>query len=79
VGMIIHDSEHTYEREQFELSFAIEHAAPSLVLISDNAHATTALSDLCQQLGIEYHYFAERPVHHFYPGAAIGLGVYIRH
>jgi hypothetical protein len=78
VGMIIHDSEHTYEREQFELSCAVEHAAPSLVLISDNAHATAALSDLCQQLGIAYHYFAERPVRHFYPGAAIGLGVYLR-
>jgi predicted O-methyltransferase YrrM len=78
VGMIIHDSEHTAERERFEFGVALEHAAPSLVLISDNAHATTALSDLARELGVEYHYFSERPVRHFHPGAAIGLAIYNR-
>ena len=78
VGMLIHDSEHTAERERFEFGIAIEHAASSLVLISDNAHATTALRDLAEELGIEYHHFVERPVRHFYPGAAIGLAIYRR-
>ena len=76
--MIIHDSEHTAERERFEFGVALEHAAPSLALISDNAHATTALRDLADELGIVYNHFTERPVHHFYPGAAIGLAVYTR-
>lgn len=78
VGMLIHDSEHTAERERFEFGVALEHAAPSLVLISDNAHATTALRDLAEQLGAAYHHFTERPLRHFYPGAAIGLVVYNR-
>lgn len=78
VGMLIHDSEHTAERERFEFGVALDHAASTLVLISDNAHATTALRDLAAELGIAYHYFTERPVHHFYPGAAIGLAVYRR-
>jgi predicted O-methyltransferase YrrM len=76
IGMIIHDSEHTAERERFEFGFALEHAASTLVLVSDNAHATTALRDLADELGIQYHHFTERPVHHFYPGAAIGLAIY---
>ncbi len=78
VGMFIHDSEHTAERELFEFGVAIEHAATSLVMISDNAHATTALKDLAAQLGVEYHHFTERPLRHFYPGAAIGLAIYER-
>jgi predicted O-methyltransferase YrrM len=76
VGMFIHDSEHTAERELFEFRVAIDHAAPSLVMISDNAHATTALKDLALELGVEYHHFTERPLRHFYPGAAIGLAIY---
>jgi hypothetical protein len=75
VGMIIHDSDHTYECENFEFRQAVEHAADELALISDNSHATSALRDVCASLGIEYRYFAERPQDHFYPGAGIGFGL----
>jgi hypothetical protein len=50
-------------------------AAPSLVLVSDNAHATSALRDVCSSLGIDYRFYRERPEGHFYPGGSIGLGV----
>jgi hypothetical protein len=75
VGMIIHDSDHTYDCERFEFSAAVAHAAPTIALVSDNAHATSALRDVCASLGIEYRFFAERPVGHFYPGAGIGFGL----
>jgi Methyltransferase domain len=78
IGMIIHDSEHTYECEQFELETAASHAASTIALVSDNAHATTALRDVAAKLGIEYHFFQERPLRHFYPGAGIGLAIWTR-
>jgi Methyltransferase domain len=75
LGMIVHDSLHTYECELFEFNTAIAHAAPTLALVSDNAHATSALRDVCRDLGIEYRFFRERPRGHFYPGAGIGFGL----
>jgi len=75
VGMIVHDSEHTYECERFELTTALAHAAPTIALVSDNAHATTALRDVAANLGVEYRFFRERPRGHFYPGAGIGLAI----
>lgn len=74
VGVFIHDSLHTYEHERFELELALEHAAEPAYLISDNAHASTALADLCRERGLRYLHFVERPRGHFYPGAALGLG-----
>jgi predicted O-methyltransferase YrrM len=78
VGMIVHDSEHTYECERFEFTTALAHAAPTVALVSDNAHATSALRDVCAEIGIEYSFFRERPSGHFYPGAGIGFGLFRR-
>jgi predicted O-methyltransferase YrrM len=75
VGVFVHDSEHTYEHECWELDVVLRHAAPTVALISDNAHASSALADVCREHGIAYHLFRERPREHFYPGAAVGIGV----
>jgi predicted O-methyltransferase YrrM len=78
VGLFVHDSLHTYEHETFELETAVRHADEQLVLISDNAHSSDALPDLCGRIGIQYYHFNEQPRDHFYPGAAIGLAIYER-
>jgi hypothetical protein len=75
VGMIVHDSEHTYECEHFELTTALAHAARTIALVSDNAHATTALRDVAASAGVDYRFFREQPRGHFYPGAGIGLAI----
>jgi hypothetical protein len=75
VGLFVHDSLHTYEHERFELELALARSDGSCVLVSDNAHATTALADVCREHGLRYALFRERPLRHFYPGAALGLGV----
>jgi hypothetical protein len=75
VGMLLHDSDHTYDCERFEFTQAVEHRAPQLTLVSDNAHATSALRDICAEAGVAYHFFRERPRAHFYPGGGIGLGL----
>jgi hypothetical protein len=75
VGMLIHDSEHTYECERFEFGVGLAHRAYPFTLVSDNAHATPALKDVCHEQGFTYRYFAERPAQHFYPGAGLGLAI----
>jgi predicted O-methyltransferase YrrM len=78
VGMVIHDSEHSYECEYFELSTALTHAAPAIAVVSDNSHVTTALADVLAGFGVEPHTFREQPTGHFYPGATLGVGL-VRH
>jgi hypothetical protein len=74
LGLFIHDSLHTYENELAELALAAGGLAEDGVLISDNAHASSALADTCRQLGLRYFQFQERPRDHFYGGGAIGAG-----
>ena len=75
IDLFVHDSDHTYDNERAELELAVQFGSDVLVLISDNAHATTALREICADLGIEYLFFRERPAAHFYPGAGIGLAL----
>jgi methyltransferase family protein len=75
VGVFIHDSDHSYECEHFELTTARAHAAPSLALITDNAHVTDAIKDVARDTGAAAYVFRERPADHFYPGAALGIAL----
>jgi hypothetical protein len=75
VGLFVHDSLHTYEHELFELRTVMDVAAPGVVLISDNAHASQALADFAGARGAAYHYAPEVPVDHFYPGGGVGIAV----
>ncbi len=75
VGVFIHDSLHAYEHELFEYSVAFGRRADPFALISDNAHATSALADFCRDRELRYSLFVEQPRDHFYPGAGLGLGL----
>ena len=46
-----------------------------IALISDNAHASTALPDLAAEREMPYGYFHETPRDHFYPGAGLGIAM----
>jgi hypothetical protein len=74
VGLLIHDSLHTYENERTELELGAAHLAAGGALVSDNVHATRALADVCAKWGLRYAEFRERPAGHFYPGGAMGAG-----
>jgi hypothetical protein len=71
VDLFLHDSLHTYEVERAELETAAGHGCR--VLLSDNAHVTSALRDTAEGRGFEFSYWQERPAGHFYPGGGIGL------
>jgi hypothetical protein len=75
VDVFIHDSAHDYDHERFELELALEHAGERFALLSDNAHASNALADLCHVHGLRYAFFKEQPLRHFYAGAGIGVGI----
>src|SRR5439155_3990172 len=45
VEFFVHDSDHSVEHERMELELALRHAAPRLLLLSDNSHVSDALSD----------------------------------
>ena len=75
VRMVVHDSDHSYECEYFELTTALAHAAPEIAVVSDNSHVTSALPDVLSEVGVQPHFFHERPRNHFYPGATLGVGV----
>lgn len=75
VDLFICDTPPDYAIESFEMRTTLRHAAPGIVLIAANGDRTTVLPELAAELGGEYHYFAERPRHHIYPGAGIGLGL----
>lgn len=69
--IVIHDSDHTVECEAWELETGIQLGAR--VLLSDNAHATTALRDVAMRHGFSYSFWKERPQGHWYPGEGIGM------
>lgn len=75
VDLFICDTPPDYDIESFEMQTALRHAAPGIVLIAANGDRTTALPELAAEREGEYHYFADRPRRHIFPGAGIGLGL----
>jgi len=73
-GLFLHDSDHLYETEHFELAAAAAAGVP--VLLSDHSQESTALADVCREHGGRYGYVREVPRDHFYPGAGIGIGIF---
>lgn len=76
IGFFVHDSLHEYGHERWEFELALEHADDRLALVSDNARDSSSLADVAGERGLDYHQFDERPVRHFYPGAALGVAIY---
>jgi hypothetical protein len=76
VGVMIHDSENTYESELFEFGVALRHAADQLLLMTNRA-PVGGLRDFAAENGLRYVEFAEEPLH-FYPGTPQGAALYRR-
>lgn len=72
VGMFLHDSLHTYEYETSELAAIGPNLRPGAIVLSDNAHDSSALSDWAERTGRSYLFFREQPRKHWWPGDGIG-------
>jgi predicted O-methyltransferase YrrM len=75
LDMFVHDSDHSYDHQRFEFETVYPHCTPGALLISDDAHGSSAFADFCRERGLRWWIARERPRHHPYPGAAIGLAV----
>ena len=72
VGMFLHDSLHTYDYETRELAAVEANLLPDAVVLSDNAHDSSALPDWAERSGRHYLFFKEQPLDHWWPGDGIG-------
>jgi hypothetical protein len=72
VDMFLHDSLHTYDHETRELAAIEPNLHASAIVLSDNAHESSALSDWAERTGRHYLFFKEQPLRHWWPGDGIG-------
>ena len=72
VDMFLHDSLHTYDHETRELAAVEPNLHAKAILLSDNAHESSALSDWAERTGRHYLFFKEQPSGHWWPGDGIG-------
>lgn len=72
VDLFLHDSLHTYEYETQELSAVEPNLCDDAIVLSDNAHESSALADWAERSGRRYLFFAERPRDHWWRGDGIG-------
>jgi hypothetical protein len=72
VDMFLHDSLHTYDYETAELAAVEPNLRADAIILSDNAHDSSALSDWAERTGRHYLFFKEQPLSHWWPGDGIG-------
>jgi hypothetical protein len=72
VDVFLHDSLHTYEYETRELTTVEPNLRANAIILSDNAHESSALSDWAERSGRRYLFFKEQPRDHWWPGDGIG-------
>jgi hypothetical protein len=72
VDIFLHDSLHTYDHETRELTAVEPNLHADAILLSDNAHDSSALSDWAERTGRHYLFFKEQPSGHWWPGDGIG-------
>jgi Methyltransferase domain len=72
VDVFLHDSLHTYNYETRELTAVEPNLRADAIILSDNAHESSALSDWAERSGRHYLFFKEQPLDHWWPGDGIG-------
>ena len=73
VDFFIHDSLHTEAHERGELDALAPRLTRRSIVVSDNAHSTSALATWAEETGRRFLFFAERPKTDRDPGAGIGV------
>jgi len=72
VDLFLHDSLHTYDYEIKELTAVEPNLSADAIILSDNAHDSSALSDWAERTSRHYLFFKEQPLNHWWPGDGIG-------
>ena len=72
VDIFLHDSLHTYDYETSEVMAVEPNLSTDAIVLSDNAHESSALSDWAERNDRHYLFFKEQPLDHWWPGDGIG-------
>jgi len=75
IDLFIHDSDHTEAYEAAEYAAVEAKLSPQAIVLSDNARVTGALLDFARRTQRRFHFYAEFPDRHWYPGAGIGVAL----
>ena len=70
--MFLHDSLHTYDYETREFTAVEPNLRANAIILSDNAHESSALSNWAERSRRHYLFFKEQPLDHWWPGDGIG-------
>lgn len=73
IDMYVSDSDHFEGYERRELESVAGLLSDQAVIISDNAHATSVLSDWCAEANRKFVFLDEVPLGHWYSGAGVGI------
>ncbi|GAB3960900.1 class I SAM-dependent methyltransferase [Spirosoma harenae] len=73
IDLFINDSDHSDRYEHDEYQVVLPKLSPKGVILSDNAHLTSAIAKLSLDAGRKYIFYPEVSKDHWYPGAGIGF------
>ena len=73
VDIFINDSDHDPDYEAVEYATIAPMLSQKSVILGDNSHVTTKLSEFSLENSREFLFFSEKPKNHWYPGAGIGI------
>lgn len=77
VGVLFQDTPHTEENQRIEFGAALDHAAPSLMLVDCSGGFAPMLERLCEERHGSYHRVALRSRNHIHPGGDFRFGVFV--
>lgn len=73
IDIFINDSDHSAEYEEREYDTISNKLNENAIILGDNSHATDKLLNFAEKSGRQFLFFKEEPLHHWYPGAGIGV------
>lgn len=73
IDLFINDSDHSAAYEANEYETVTRLLSSNSIVIGDNSHVTTKLSEYSRKYNRDFLFFSEKPKNHWYPGAGIGI------
>jgi predicted O-methyltransferase YrrM len=73
IDLFISDSDHSADYEGREYETVEPKLTPGAIVLGDNAHITSKLSEFSARHGRRFLFFKEQPENHWYPGGGIGI------
>jgi hypothetical protein len=73
IDLFINDSDHSPVYEAKEYETIAPRLSRNAIILGDNSHCSDKLFEFAVKSGRHFVFFQEKPFHHWYPGAGIGI------